>query len=153
MNCSHSLDSSLLILIFLIFLSFFFLIRGILLFLANPERLHQRRLKKRLRAMEGLESSLNVNTLLKKASLEKSFLDQILVKFSLFNRIQIMMLQANLTWKMGTFLVVAASVRAGDGGGGTGEMGGLGSSGRRRTGFVHPLQDVGPEKEAAAQKV
>ena len=58
--------------------------------------------------MEGLESSLNVNTLLKKASLEKSFLDQILVKFSLFNRIQIMMLQANLKWKMRTFLVVAA---------------------------------------------
>jgi tight adherence protein B len=104
----HTLDSSLLILIFLIFLSFFFLIRGILLFLANPERAHQQRLKKRLRAMEGLESSLNVNTLLKKASLEKSFLDQILVKFSLFNRIQIMMLQANLPWKMGTFLVVAA---------------------------------------------
>jgi tight adherence protein B len=56
--------------------------------------------------MEGLESSLNVNTLLKKASLEKSFLDQILVKFSLVNQIQIMMQQANLTWKMGTFLVV-----------------------------------------------
>jgi Flp pilus assembly protein TadB len=102
----HSIDSSLLILIFLIFLSFFFLIRGIVLFLANPERVHQRRLKKRLREMEGQESSLNVNTLLKKASLEKSFLDQILVKFSLVNRIQIMMLQANLTWKMGTFLVV-----------------------------------------------
>ena len=104
----HSLDSSLLILIFLIFLSFFFLIRGILLFLANPERLHQRRLKQRLREMEGLESSLNVNTLLKKASLEKSFLDQILVKFSLVNRIQIMMQQANLNWEMGTFLVVVA---------------------------------------------
>jgi tight adherence protein B len=58
--------------------------------------------------MEGLESSLNVNTLLKKASLEKSLFDQILGKFSLFNRIQIMMLQANLTWKMGTFLSVAA---------------------------------------------
>ena len=102
----HSIDSSLLILIFLIFLSFFFLIRGILLFLANPERLHQRRLKQRLRDMEGLESSLNVNTLLKKASLEKSFLDQILIKFSLVNRIQFMMQQADLTWKMGTFLVV-----------------------------------------------
>lgn len=102
----HSIDSSLLILIFLIFLSFFFLIRGILLFLANPERLHQRRLKQRLREMEGLESSLNVNTLLKKASLEKSFLDQILVKFSLVNQIQLMMQQANLNWKMGTFLVV-----------------------------------------------
>ena len=34
----HSLNFSFLILIFLIFLSFFFLIRGILLYLANPER-------------------------------------------------------------------------------------------------------------------
>ncbi len=102
-----TLDSSLLILIFVIFISFFFLIRGVLSYLANPARLHQRRLKKRLREMDGLESSLSVNTLLKKASLEKSFLDQILVKFSLFNRIQVMMLQADLTWKMGTFLTVA----------------------------------------------
>ena len=104
----HSPDYSILILIFLIFLTFFFLIRGILIFLANPERFHQRRLQKRLREIDGLESSLNVSTLLKRASLEKSSLDQIMVKFSLFNRIQIMMLQANLNWELRTFLVVAA---------------------------------------------
>ena len=104
----HSPDYSILILILLIFLSFFFLIRGILIFLANPERFHQRRLKKRLREIDGLESSLNVSTLLKSASLEKSSLDQIMVKFSLFNRIQIMMLQANLKWELRTFLIVAA---------------------------------------------
>ena len=149
----HSLDSSLLILIFLIFLSFFFLIRGIFLFLANPERLHQRRLKKRLKEMEGLEWPLNVNTLLKKASLEKSLLDQIMVKFSLFNRIQIMMLQANLTWKMGTFLAVTLLSGLVLAGLGLAKWGGWGGFGGRRTGFVHPLQDFGPEKEAAAQKV
>jgi len=104
----HSLDYSLLILIFLIFLSFIFLIRGIFLFLASPERLHRRRLKKRLREMDGLESSFNVNTLINKVSLEKSVLDRILAKFSLFHRIQIMMFQADLNWKMGTFLVVVA---------------------------------------------
>jgi tight adherence protein B len=103
----HSLNISFLILIFLIFLSFLFLIRGILLYLANPERAHQQRLQKRLKAMEGLESPLNVSSLLKKVSLEKSFFDQILVKFSLFTRIQRMMFQANLKWKMTTFLVVA----------------------------------------------
>ncbi len=37
----HSLNISFLILIFLIFLSFLFLIRGILLYLANPERRSQ----------------------------------------------------------------------------------------------------------------
>lgn len=100
-------DYPILILISLIFLSFLFLIRGILLYLANPERFHQQRLKKRLREIDGLESPLNVSTLLKSASLEKSFFDQIIAKFSLFNRIQIMMLQANLKWELRTFLVVA----------------------------------------------
>jgi len=33
-------DYTILILILLIFLSFFFLIRGVLIFLANPERFH-----------------------------------------------------------------------------------------------------------------
>ena len=149
----RSLDYSLLILIFLIFLSFFFLIRGILMFLANPERLHQRRLKKRLREIDGLESTLNVNTLLKKASLEKSFFDQILDKFSLINRIQIMMLQANLTWKMGTFLVVAALsglVMAGLGLGKCGVWGALAGGG---LGLLIPYKILARKKEAAAEKI
>jgi len=104
----RSIEYSTLILISLMFLSFFFLIRGILIFLANPERFHQQRLKRRLRAIDGLESDLNVSTLLKSASLEKSFFDRIMVQFSLFNRIQIMMLQANLKWEVRTFLVVVA---------------------------------------------
>ena len=107
-NLFRPADYSTVILICLVFLSFFFLIRGILLYLANPERFHQRRLKKRLREIDGLESSLNVSTLLKQASLEKSLLDQIMTKFSLFNRIQIMMLQANLNWQLSTFLIVTA---------------------------------------------
>ena len=104
----HSPDYSILILIVLIFLSFFLLIRGILKYLANPERFHQRRLKKRLSQIDGLESPLNVSTLLKRANLEKSFLDRIMVNFSLLNRIQVMMLQANLRWELRTFLLVAS---------------------------------------------
>src|SRR5665648_953795 len=104
----HSPDYSTIILILLVFLSFFFLIRGILIFLANPERFHQRRLKKRLREIDGLELSPDVSTLLKRASLEKSPLDQIMAKFSLLNRIQNMMLQANLKWELRTFMIVAA---------------------------------------------
>jgi len=148
----HSIDSSLLMLIFLIFLSFFFLIRGILLFLANPERLHQRRLKQRLREMEGLESSLNVNTLLKKASLEKSFLDRILVKFSLVNRIQLMMQQANLTWKMGTFLVVtllSGLVVAGVGLAKWGGWGGLAGGG---LGLLIPYKILARRRKRRLQK-
>jgi tight adherence protein B len=104
----RSPDYSTLILILLIFLTFFFLIRGILIYLANPKRFHQRRLKKRLREIDGLELSLNVSTLLKKASLEKSSLDQIMVRFSLLNRIQTIMLQANLNWELRTFMIVMA---------------------------------------------
>ncbi len=102
----HSKDFPLLILAFLIFLSFFFLMRGMLLFLTDPERGQQGHLKKRLKVMGGLESSLNVSTLLKKANLQKTFLDRNLDKFRLFNHIQILMLQADLNWKMGIFLFV-----------------------------------------------
>jgi tight adherence protein B len=128
----QSADYSTLILILLIFFSFFFLIRGILLYLANPERFHQRRLKKRLRAIDGIESTPDVSTLLKRASLEKSSLDQIMAKFSLLNRIQTMMLQANLKWELRTFLIVAALsglVMAGLGLAKWGNLGALGGGG------------------------
>jgi tight adherence protein B len=103
-----SKDFSLLILAFIIFLSFFFLIRAILLFLTNPERSQQRRLKMRLREIEGLKSTINASTLLKKASLKKSFVDESLDKFQLINHLQTLMLRANLTWKMSTFLSITA---------------------------------------------
>jgi tight adherence protein B len=148
----HSLDYSLLILIFLIFLSFFFLIRGIFLFLANPQRLHQRRLKKRLRAIDGLESPLNIGTLLQKGSLEESLLNRILIKFSLVKHIQIMMLQADLNWKIGTFLIVAAStglVMAGVGLGKWGMWGGLAGGG---LGLLIPYKILARKKKRRFQK-
>ncbi len=104
----QSKDFSLLILALLIFLSFFFLIRAILLFLTNPERRQQRRLKERLRELDGLESSVNARTLLKKASLKRSTMDESLDKLKLINHLQILMVRADLNWKMSTFLVVTA---------------------------------------------
>jgi tight adherence protein B len=104
----HSRDFYLLILASLIFFSCFFLVRGVLLFLTDPERRHQRHLKQRLRRMEGLDLPPNVNTLLKKVSLKKSFLDQNLDKFRLVNHLQTLMRRANLKWKMETFLWVAS---------------------------------------------
>jgi len=147
-----SLDYSLLILIFLIFFSFFSLIRGIFLFLANPERLHQRRIKQRLREVEGLQSSLNVSTLLKKASLEKSVLDQILSKFSLVNQVQTIMLQANLHWKMGTFLVVTAFSGLAMGGLGLAKWGVWGGLAGGGLGVLMPYKILARKRRRRLQK-
>ena len=148
----QSADYSTLILILLIFFSFFFLIRGILLYLANPERFHQRRLKKRLRAIDGLESSPDVSTLLKRASLVKSPLDQILAKFSLLNRIQFMILQANLNWQLRTFLVVAALSGLVMAGLGMAKWGGWGALGGGGLGLIIPYMILGRRKKRRLKK-
>jgi tight adherence protein B len=101
-------DFSFLFLAFLIFLSFFFLIRAILLFLTDPKRYHLRHLRQRLREMEGLESTPNVSTLLKKNSLKKSAMDESLDKFRQITHLKTLMMRANLTWKMSTLLMAAA---------------------------------------------
>ncbi len=148
----HSVDSSFLILVFFVFLSFFFLIRATFLFLASPARLHQRRLKKRLREMDRPDSSLDVNTLLKQASLEKSSLDRMLAKFSLFNRLQIMMLQADLTWNMGTFLAVAALSGLVLAGVGLAKWGGWGALAGGGLGLLIPYKILARKKKRRLQK-
>ena len=148
----YSADYSTLILILLVFLTFFFLIRGILIFLANPERFHQRRLQKRLREIDGLESSPDVSTLLKRASLGKSSLDQILAKFSLLNRIQFMILQANLNWQLRTFLVVAALSGLVMAGLGMAKWGGWGALAGGGLGLIIPYMILGRRKKRRLKK-
>jgi tight adherence protein B len=104
----QSKDFSFLILGLLIFLSFFFLMRAILLYLANPKRYHLRRLRQRLREIDGFETTPNISTLLKKGTLKKSVMDESLDKFKLINHLKTLMIRANLTWKMSTLLMVAA---------------------------------------------
>ena len=106
----QSKDFSVLILACLFFFSFFFLIRAILLFLINSERLHQRRIKERLRWSEGLDSAINARTLLKKASLKRSIMDESLDKIRLINNLQSLMIRGDLSWKMSTFLMITALV-------------------------------------------
>jgi tight adherence protein B len=148
----HSLDNSLLILVFFIFLSFFFLIRGIFLYLANPERLHRQRLKKRLRNMENLGSSFDFSTLLNQSSLEKSLLDRILFKFSLFNQLRILMLQANLAWRLETFLVVAALSGLVLAGVGLAQWGGLGAVAGGGLGLFIPYKILVRKRKRRLQK-
>lgn len=104
----QSKDYTLLISTFLIFLSLFIFIRAILSFLTDPQRRHQRHLKQRLRDIEGLGTTPNVATLLKKSTLKKSVMNENLDKFRLANHLQTLMIRANLTWTMSTFLIVSA---------------------------------------------
>jgi tight adherence protein B len=101
-------DLPLLILTLLIFLSFFFLIRAALLYLNNPERGHQRRLKHRLKVIDGVEPTPNLSTLLKKNSLDKSSMQESLDKFRLLDHLQTLINRAALTWKLSTFIMVSA---------------------------------------------
>ena len=105
---TQSKDFSFLILAGFIFLSFFFFIRTILLFLNNPERRHQQRLKERLRESADLNRTVDVSTLLKKATLHRSITDEILDKVRLTNRLQTLITKADLSWKMSTFLLITA---------------------------------------------
>lgn len=146
------LDKSTLILIFLIFLTFFFLIRGVLIFLANPERFHQQRLKTRLQKIDGLESPLHISTLLTRASLEKSVLDRIVAKFRLFKRIQFMMLQADLNWELRTFLVAAALSGLGLGGLGLVQWGGWGALAGGGLGLLIPYKLLVRRKKKRLKK-
>jgi tight adherence protein B len=103
----HFKDLPLAILALLFFLSMFFFIKALLLLLADPKRRQQRRIKARLRELEGRETSHPDGTLLKQLSLSKSFLERILNKVRLFNRLQLLMLQANVTWRPAPLLAVA----------------------------------------------
>jgi tight adherence protein B len=106
-NLISSKDFLLLFLAGLVFLSFLLFIQACLAFLADPGRRHRQRLKERLGQMEGLEASISADTLLKKASLKKSLLERYLDKFRLLKHLETLRLQADLTWKMRTLLIVA----------------------------------------------
>lgn len=106
----QSHDLSLWIFGSLIFISLFLFIRTLLLFLADPQRRHQRRLKQRLKEIDGIQTTPSVTTLLKQSSLKKSTMDQNIDKFRLAGTIQGLMVKANLSWKMSTFLIITASL-------------------------------------------
>jgi tight adherence protein B len=148
----QSKDFSVLILACLFFLSFFFLIRAILLFLVNPERRHQRRLKERLRGLEGLEPAINASTLLKKASLKKSLMDESLDKFRFINQLQSLMVRADLSWKMSTFLAVTTVVGLAGFVAGIVKFGPLGGLGGGALGGIIPYRILVRKSKRRAQK-
>jgi tight adherence protein B len=93
-----------LLLVFMIFLSFFCLLQGIFIFLADPERRHQRQLKRRLHDLQGLEGRPGEESLLRFES--PSFLAQSLKKIRRLGQLQTLLEQADVSWSLGTFLLV-----------------------------------------------
>jgi len=148
----HAKDFSFLILACLIFISIFFFIRGILLFLTDPRRRQQRHVRQRLRELDGLDLYPNPDTLLKKTRLEKSFLDMQLNKLRLLNRLENLMLQANLTWKAATFLAVAALSGLAGLGVGLLKWGGLGGLAGGALGLLIPYKILVLKKKRRIQK-
>jgi tight adherence protein B len=136
----QSKDSILLILALFIFLSIFFLIRAVVLFLTNPERRQARRIKERLKELDGLESTVNACTLLKKASLTKSGMDKGLDKVKFVNHLQTLMDRADLTWRMSTFLMVTALIGLVGLAVGLVQWGGLGGLGGGGLGVLIPYR-------------
>jgi tight adherence protein B len=107
-DLTHSKDFSLLIIACLIFFAFFFLLRALLLSRTNPERRHQRRLKERLRGKDGFDSAVSASTLLKTANRKRSLMGDSLDKIRFIKHLQKLMVQADLTWNMSTFVLVIA---------------------------------------------
>jgi tight adherence protein B len=145
-------DIPLLILALLVFLSIFFLIRGLFLFLGDPKRRTRQRLKQRLRELEGREAYPDFNTLLKKASLEKTFLDRNIDKFRMLHRIETLMHQANLTWRLETFLAVVALAGLVGLGAGLAKWGALGGLAGLALGLFLPYKFLTRRRRRRMQK-
>jgi tight adherence protein B len=145
-------DFPLLILALLVFLSIFFLIRAFFLYLGDPKRRTRQQLKQRLRELEGREAYPDVNTLLKKASLEKSFLDRNIDKFRLLHRIETLMRQAHLGWRLETFLAVAALVGLAGLGGGLAKWGAWGGLGGLAVGLFLPYKVLTRRRQRRLQR-
>ena len=95
-------------LIIFTFLFFLCLAEGLFLYLSDPDRLHQRRLKKRLKFLNNMEIRLPQDSLLRGDGLGTNpWLRQILKNIRHMEYLQTLMMQADLQWSVSTFLLVS----------------------------------------------
>jgi tight adherence protein B len=91
----------------LTFLTFLCLLQGTLWWFADPERKHQRQMKKRMEELKGRESLAAPGSLLKADVLEASTFLQSLKKLHLLDQVQLLILQGNVNWTLGRFLLLS----------------------------------------------
>uniref|UniRef100_A0A7V4G917 Type II secretion system F family protein n=1 Tax=Desulfobacca acetoxidans TaxID=60893 RepID=A0A7V4G917_9BACT len=111
---SHYLPDVPLPLVLVVFLFFLFLLEGIALFLWDPNRVQKRRLQKRLKYLDGLEQRLSKESLLKTDVLgDTPWLRTLLKKIRHLEHLQDLLTQADVSWSLGTFLLVMMVAGAG----------------------------------------
>ncbi len=95
------------LLIVFTFLGFLCLMEGIFLFVADPDRRHRKRLKKRLKYLDRLEKRFTQESLLKADGFGAwPWLRQVLKKIRRLEQVQTLLLQADVNWPLAVFLLV-----------------------------------------------
>jgi tight adherence protein B len=94
------------LLIICIFLTFLCLVEGILLFFSDSDRQHKKRLQKRLKYIDRLEKRFTQESLLKADGFgDQPWLREFLKKIRRLEQIQTLLIQADLNWPLGAFLL------------------------------------------------
>uniref|UniRef100_A0A7C3SIH2 Pilus assembly protein n=1 Tax=Desulfobacca acetoxidans TaxID=60893 RepID=A0A7C3SIH2_9BACT len=89
------------------FMGFLCLVEGIFLFIADSDRLHKKRLRKRLRYLDRMEKRLSQESLLKADGFgSRPWLRQAMKKVHRLEQVQTLLLQADVNWPLGVFLLV-----------------------------------------------
>jgi tight adherence protein B len=101
-------------LVLFIFLTFLCLLEGVFWFFADSTRIHQRRLQKRMKFLQGLESTtLAPESLLKPDQLSTiPLIHRILKKIQHLGQVQTLMNQAGVAWSLGYFLLLTLLLAA-----------------------------------------
>lgn len=99
-----------LLLSLLTFLAFVCLLQGVFWWLADPARRHHQRLSKRLQDLKNLVEAPSGESLLKSELLKNSLLRQSLGRFRRLDQLQVLMIQADVRWHLGTFVVLTLGV-------------------------------------------
>lgn len=95
------------LLIIFTFLFFLCLVEGIFLFVADSDRQHKKRLQKRLKYLDRLEKRFTQESLLKADGFgSRPWLRRALKKVRGLEQIQTLLIQADVNWPLGVFLLV-----------------------------------------------
>lgn len=134
-----------------VFVSLFTLIWMFISLVIKPGGTRQR-VKKRLKEIESPTLAPAAQTLLKKNNQEQSLLERGLQKFQPLQHLQLLMLRAGVTWKIGTFLTITAVFMFVALILGSFKWGWMGGVGGALLGFLVPYKYLGFKKKGRVTK-